>query len=129
MVHTGRKQHGYTRALAKRVHAPAIRFVPWDGSFTPCAPHGTTVPAKMSKHDREMVDAWDNTGGTGNTVKYNRYTRMTELRMMARRSGMHVHDGPARHNIGPLKGSTVHESVSASAREFVRQLHIERNAR
>ena len=126
MVHIGRKMCGNARRLAKRENAPATRSVPTQTTPPTYEARGTANVAKMTMREREMIDAWDNTGTTGNTVVWNARTHCTALRMMARRSGMHVHDGLARHDVRVIEGNTVHPTVTRSAQEFVRQLHIER---
>lgn len=130
MVHTGRKQCGNARRIAKRVHAQDARSVPTQVPAPTYEVRGTADVAKMTKRERQMIDAWDNAGTTGETIEFNRATRYTDIRVMARRSGMHVYDGKAAHDIRAIQGNTINPTVSASAREYVRQLHIERrNAR
>lgn len=126
MVHTGRKMCGSARRLAKRARAPDARSVPYTGTRAPYETHGTANVAKMTREERRMIDAWDNAGNTGETIYWDRVRHYTRIRMMARRSGMHVHDGPAAHDVRPLDGTTIHNTPSRSAREFVRQLNIER---
>lgn len=130
MVHTGRKMCGNARRIAKRATAPATRSVPTQVPSPTYEARGTADVAKLTKRERELLDAWDNTGIVGNTVEWNKSTRCTDIRVMARKSGTHVYDGPVAHDIGPIRGRTENPIASTSAREFVRQLHIERrNAR
>ena len=129
MIHKGRRQNGNARRLSKRAHRPDTRdcLVSPPASPPVYVTRGTSCQSSSTKRARQVIDAWDNMGNTGETVYWDRATGYTRLRMMARKSGTHVHDGPVAHDVRPIDGRTVHTTQSASAREFVRQLRIERN--
>lgn len=87
---------------APRTHIP--RPVPWDdkgeGLHAGFRPHGSTERAKMNAHERKMIDAWDNTGGTGNTVQW--VKSRTCLRRMPRKKSSDKYDGRT-HDVGPVE--------------------------
>lgn len=126
MVHVGRRHNGNARRLAKRATRPDRRDCLASSPASPpvYVTRGTSCQSASTKRALQVIDAWDNTGNTGETIYWR--DGYTHLRMMARKSGMHVHDGPAAHDVRVIEGRTENPIASTSAREFVRQLHISR---
>lgn len=143
-VHKGRKECGRERMLRARKTRPPPRKVPSNIVQEPFTEPGFHEPARETRRARRLRTAWDNDGKTGDIITWNRATCMSNLHRLARKSGSHVHDGPARHDVRPIesgetrpqrvhehpppdgnwKASTVHRTEKAA---FSKRLHRERH--
>ena len=115
-VWRGRKENGRARMLRARENRPPPRSVPSSivqKGFEP----NVHEPSRPSARERRVIRAWDNMQGVGEKVVWNRDTCMSNLVEQARKSGAHVHDGPARYNVGPIEPR---ESKDDRARDIVR---------
>lgn len=101
-VWKGRKENGRARMLRARANRPPPRTVPSSIVQKGFEPH-THGPCAQSNRERRVIRAWDNKRTTGEIVVWNRETCMSNLHQLARKSGNHVHDGPARHDIRPVQ--------------------------
>lgn len=95
----------YSERMERKVRAkraarhPDTRTVPGYITPTDMLPHGSSEAAQPTKRERVMLRAWDNQGGTGNTVEW-RGSR-TRLRKMAPSGALN--DGPCP-NVGAVVG-------------------------
>lgn len=85
-----------------------VRSVPWnDRGEGLCAGfrlHGSTDRAKMTVDERKMLRAWDNTGGTGETVEWK--NGHTCRRRMPAKEVSEKWDGRT-HDVGPIQPAIV----------------------
>lgn len=95
----------YSERMARKVRAkraarhPDTRECPGYTAPTDMRPHGSSTPDEPTKRERKMLKAWDNQGGTGDTVEWK--ASMTRLRKMAPSGAWR--DGPCA-NVGPIVG-------------------------